>query len=85
MFKIINVALSEKQLTEDKASVESKLAGLGYDMECTSEESLRYSYLMTAVRTHPLAGEMVWSNQSSVYNYAVGHGRVGFRPSSSRD
>ena len=52
--------------TEDKASVESTLTGLGYDMEWTDDGSLRYSYLMTSVKTHPLSGEMVWSNQSSV-------------------
>merc|ERR1712142_473188 len=52
--------------TEDRSSVERTLAGLGYDMEWTSEDSLRYSYLMSAVRPHPKSGELVWANQSSV-------------------
>jgi len=52
--------------TEDKASVETTLVGLGYDMEWTEEGSLRYSYLMSSIRSHPRSGEMVWANQSSV-------------------
>lgn len=52
--------------TEDKASVEATLSGLGYDMEWTKDGSLRYSYLMSAIRPHPRSGEMVWANQSSV-------------------
>jgi hypothetical protein len=52
--------------TEDKASVESTLSGLGYEMEWTEDGSLRYSYLMSSVRPHPQSGEMVWANQSSV-------------------
>ena len=52
--------------TEDRKSVEKTLTELGYDMEWTREGSLRYSYLMSAVRPHPRSGELVWANQSSV-------------------
>jgi len=52
--------------TEDRNSVEITLTELGYDMEWTKEGSLRYSYLMSAVRPHPISGEQVWANQSSV-------------------
>eukprot|EP00092_Neocalanus_flemingeri_P035910 GFUD01039099.1.p1 GENE.GFUD01039099.1~~GFUD01039099.1.p1 ORF type:complete len:365 (-),score=111.07 GFUD01039099.1:45-1139(-) len=52
--------------TEDKASVESTLVGLGYEMEWTGDGALRYSYLAGCVRHHPRSGEMVWTNQSSV-------------------
>jgi len=52
--------------TEDRASVESTLDSLGYDMEWTMEGSLRYSYTMSSIRPHPRSREMVWANQSSV-------------------
>jgi len=48
-----------------KIQVEDKLKQLGYDVEWSSKGSLRYSYVLPALREHPDSGDLIWTNQSS--------------------
>ena len=45
--------------TSNKEKVEDDLSKLGYSAEWTDNNSLKYFYKMTSMKTHPVTGEQV--------------------------